>query len=369
MKKILSHENEKLLIDKYLSGIPCSELSLKFGMSRSGIATFLSRKGIKRPKKNKEIKQPIKLTASTKKDILTGYALGERISALSLEYNVPASSIRRWFKRECLKTRTDKRGEEKKYKIIELHSKGLTTKEIKEEIGATYHSVIQTLWKEGLKPNKIIIKRSNIEECYFKVLDNDTKNYLFGLLCADGSVDQNIGRVSICLKLEDSYLLQKLKEELNSSAPIVVFPYRIGNNMGSRIQVYSQKLVSDLVRHGCIQRKSKGFHFPNVEEKYFWSFLRGYIDGNGSISKDGARLSICSPPKFNEDLNCILKEKYNITSCLSGQNTYSDLIITKQEYLLDIRKSLYNEAILYMKRKKERFLKGNYLINVNKKVA
>jgi hypothetical protein len=46
-------------------------------------------------------------------------------------------------------------------------------------------------------------------------------------------------------------------------------------------------MVSDLIKHGCVNNKTFKIKLPNISIDIYPSFIRGYFDGDGYISLKG----------------------------------------------------------------------------------
>ena len=106
--------------------------------------------------------------------------------------------------------------------VLELVEKGYSHSEIVKELkcpGSSVSSVFKIL---GIKPKKKL-NENTVNHNYFDNIDSDTKAYFLGFLIADGSISdqkRGRGRFSFNIQEEDSYLLERLKEEINSKNPI-----------------------------------------------------------------------------------------------------------------------------------------------------
>jgi intein/homing endonuclease len=50
------------------------------------------------------------------------------------------------------------------------------------------------------------------------------------------------------------------------------------------IRLYGKKLHDDLVKHGCVEKKSLILQFPkDLSQELISHFVRGYFDGDGCI--------------------------------------------------------------------------------------
>ena len=80
------------------------------------------------------------------------------------------------------------------------------------------------------------------------------------------------------------------------------------------LDIYSKHMSDSLAKLGCIERKSLILEWPEwLEENLYSHFIRGYFDGDGSISKGrGCRVDFASTYMFLERLKEILEEKLNV---------------------------------------------------------
>lgn len=195
-----------------------------------------------------------------------------------------------------------------------------------------------------------------------KVIDTQEKAYLLGLFYSDGNISNNQTQCRLELSLNDRDLIFHLKE---------LFPFfYIHYDRGTKIELgnYSKALKDDLISNGCLPRKSfenrNNLHIPNISEELIPHFIRGYFDGDGGCtlntqkSKVQKRVYIYSAslPLINE-IEDFMKSKgiifNNITQ--SGKNipVYKSTPSTKS--YSDYYNFLYNDATIFMQRKKEVF--------------
>lgn len=118
-----------------------------------------------------------------------------------------------------------------------------------------------------------------IQSDYFSVIDTEQKAYILGILYADGCVSKKNNSVSITLQTRDEALLSDLKLALNSTHPIKKYP------TFSTFTFTNKQIHKDLINWGCVPAKSKILKFPSfLSSELLSPFLRGYFDGDGSIS-------------------------------------------------------------------------------------
>jgi len=106
--------------------------------------------------------------------------------------------------------------------------------------------------------------------------------YILGFFTADGSMIKNKrGAHFIEFYIKDKDLLGKIRKSLHSNHKIKT---RERNGWTAyRLQIGSKEMFNDLLKLGLQSRKSKRISLPNVPQKYFSHFARGYFDGDGSV--------------------------------------------------------------------------------------
>jgi hypothetical protein len=122
-----------------------------------------------------------------------------------------------------------------------------------------------------------------------------------------------------------------------------------------------------------MEKKTQKIRLPNIPTKFMGSFIRGYFDGDGSISKNKKRpnsftVSICSNKKFNEDV-----VKYLGYGKIYEDKNFSVIKINKIEDVKKFRDFIYYKPHGLLDRKKEVFnqinnnFKRDYTKTKNKK--
>ena len=119
---------------------------------------------------------------------------------------------------------------------------------------------------------------------YFRRLSSHNSAYFVGFIAADGGRDRNWG-VKISIHPRDVEVLDAMCSELHCSfGPDTV-------EAGSRVKLglYDVDLVADLEQYGIVERKTATLPFAkNVPDRLVYSYLRGFIDGDGFVTKRNA---------------------------------------------------------------------------------
>lgn len=135
-------------------------------------------------------------------------------------------------------------------------------------------------------------KRHSCNDSFFETIDSEKKAYWLGYLFADGynSTDKNM--VSFSQSEPQEEMVYKFKEDLEATQPISIIGSRTNTIHGKeitskpahKITINSKQLSDDLAKHGCTQGKTFTITFPNIDDQFKSHFIRGYFDGDGSVT-------------------------------------------------------------------------------------
>jgi hypothetical protein len=210
----------------------------------------------------------------------------------------------------------------------------------------------------------IMRRKSKVNDELFDNIDTEEKAYWLGFLYADGNVYTSsekyrvVNRIEIGLSIKDKTHLYKFIDFLEGD--ISMLKLRQKTN-ACRVSFSSKYMVNALIDKGCIQKKSLVLVFPNSEiipDEFIFHFIRGYFDGDGSISVKNCQLQVsllgtyeflnkvCTVLNINPN-HAIRKDKRH-----SG-NTYSIYFSAEKARLLGVL--MYKNSTIFLDRKKEKF--------------
>jgi intein/homing endonuclease len=244
---------------------------------------------------------------------------------------------------------------------IDYQKNLLSSKKIGEKYNVSLDTILRLLNNEGIeiRNSSDSHKKYSIDENYFERIDAEDKAYFLGLMYADGYNNEQKGEAKITLQSGDTEILNVFREKLQTNKPLRIDRvYRI-------LALENKKISKDLARHGCVQAKTFKLKFPKLRKDLIRHFIRGYFDGDGSITNSGKypHFSIVSTKSFLTSIqNIFIKElglsktkftirhperKHNIRSLWYG--SYGNCIL--------IYNYLYDDSSVFMKRKKIKFEK------------
>lgn len=308
--------------------------------------------------------------------IVKEFKEGASIYKLSNKYSIPYKKINAYLIENKIKTVTHaKIPKETIDECIEMIKKGYSVSEIKNKLSITPTTIHIIASENNIEISKTKRNRTEINskfiDNYFEVIDTEEKAYFLGLIYADGNVrEHNNGYfLSIELLRSDKYILERLASELQCGNKIYDRD-RITNfgesHMSNFTSCNSKKLYDDLSRFNIIQDKSHiTTSFKNIEEliplNLIRHFLRGLVDGDGTISKrfttfQNAIAIYQNTIDFCNDFDRLLRVSMNDDSIFSNisLNKNSGVYNLRYRRINDVQRicnHLYNNSTIYLKRK------------------
>ena len=254
--------------------------------------------------------------------------------------------------------------------VCNEYLKGRSITSIKDEIKSSPNVVSKILKDNGVtkRTPKEMATKFIFNEDYFSVIDTEEKAYWLGFLSADGYITKQRKhcsyRVGVSLAIFDKEHLNKLKNALNSNHEIKVYRNSEKNEFGQteycRLIFSSNKFANDLIEKGCVPNKSDILQYMGdivVPKEYEIDYIRGYFDGNGSISftDKTKKLSLCGTKEMLQGF--LTYFNYNIKMDKrrdNGTNNYSISFTHRKAY--GILKQMYENSHIYLDRKYEKYL-------------
>lgn len=254
--------------------------------------------------------------------------------------------------------------EEQNKIIIDLYiSQCKSMKAIAKEFNVDPSTIKRILVKNNIEiRSNNFYKSKKIDTSFFKQINSPEKAYILGFLYADGYVTKNT--IGIKLGFKDYVHLKKIHDILQSEHSLCVYDCI---SFGVPIK-YAQfawtnkEMAEDLIKLGCVRNKSLILKFPNqqqVPEEFLRDFIRGYFDGDGSVylAKTNIGISFTGTQDMLEHILAIFK---TLTYTNTHIYKYKDkdiyeLKLGGNQMILPIYHYLYDNAALFLERKKERF--------------
>ena len=223
------------------------------------------------------------------------------------------------------------------------------------------------------------MRKHIFNEDFFENIDSEKKAYWLGFICADGYINKKGNTVGITLDKSDENHLFKFLEDLNSVNGKIYHRFGKFNKDCKEtekavLDLYSTKMNTDLQKLGISISKSTTLDKIKVPEKLMNHFIRGYFDGDGCVfeywikyGKLKEKLSFSPGFTFvgtENFLNFIqdyLPHKVKLKFDKRADNSYT-LYFRSMKRFMEIRDYLYENASVYLDRKKEKCDKISNLI-------
>jgi phage antirepressor YoqD-like protein len=283
------------------------------------------------------------------------------IRSISRKFNIGEKRLREVFKSNKVIIR--KSGKSSKLeisikdecKIIELYKSGIPIREIAKTYKTSRIRLSEILKNNGLNIIKYP-KKYSLDENYFSKIDTANKAYWLGFLYADGNLDKNRDRINIVLQKKDYKHLEKLKKELKCDYPIRFYTQsRWGKqNKVCVLSFTSKQMYEDLIKLGCFPKKTYCLEYPNknVLGDYELDMIRGFIDGNGTVSIPLNRVAICGRLSFVQEIAKVLYPNRVCKFFPTSENKIAyQFHVSNLKDFIRITNLLYKNAEMYLDRK------------------
>lgn len=239
----------------------------------------------------------------------------------------------------------------------------------------TESSIISLLRRNGYKAKSAseLKRKYPINEHFFDKINTEEKAYILGLLYADGYNNTDRNSVSLVLKESDKEILEKITAIVQPTKPLLYIDTSIKvktkgfeNSQNQWKFTINNKHISErLVDLGCGKAKTHNLTFPTEEQvpKLLQRhFIRGYFDGDGSVSGDKQKqISFIGTIGFLKPLQQILMSELGFSKTkLDQRHTDRNDEIRNLRYgglnqCIQFRDWLYEDTRIFMKRKKDVF--------------
>lgn len=252
--------------------------------------------------------------------------------------------------------------------IIQAYQQGESLASLSRKIGITTYRLKKELISCGIK-----IRSRNEQNKYnpqnqrkYKINDNffsqqnENMAYLLGFFAADGCVYEKDNGIKLTLASIDRPFLEQVNNILGSTYTIKDYETKDGYR-NSELRFTSPQIKKDFADYNIVPRKTYNFKFPTkLQKQYYRDFIRGYFDGDGSISTAGPqaiRWQLCShETDVLEKIVSFFEEngiKRVTIQKVSGKNLYFIQYSTKATK--EIFNLLYYENCFCLPRKLEKY--------------
>ncbi|EJT5937256.1 hypothetical protein N2W52_002024 [Clostridium perfringens] len=282
------------------------------------------------------------------------------VKEVSKMFGVSRDRLRNFLKEENLLRKSNdgrKTDQDLLNKAINLYKSGYSLTKASKEVGIGRQALTIEAKRLGIE----IINKQNlvrVDESKFEKIESEEQAYWLGFLYADGNIYGN--RVELGLKQDDIEHLKKFKNfmKFNGEVKSKVIKLNGKTYNSCRISFNSKKVADDLKNLGCVPKKSLVLRFPTydiVPKHLMKHFIRGYVDGDGSVMWDKTynrfRLSILGTIDMLEGIEKEMNFKKSKT------RNYGQ-VFSKEwgaKYVKEYLEELYENSTIYLNRKYEKY--------------
>lgn len=291
MSKIITSDKYDDIVELYKNGKKQQEIASKYGVDQTTISDILRKLDITRTSNRSD-----KICLNDHDNIVAMYYDGMKQKEIAQLYGTTQQVIGNILRKHNVEPRT-RISQSVKKQIIEAYLSGKTQQKIEELFGVQHQTIVRILKQNNipLRDRHTACKTYSFDENYFDQIDTPNKAYILGMLYADGCVGDD-GSIRLKLQCEDRNILEKINKELDNDRPLKFhnFSSKRPNRKDMFELTLHSKYVSDVLsKHGCFPRKSLKLIYPTwLPMELQRHFLRGYVDGDGSISKNPKKMSV-----------------------------------------------------------------------------
>lgn len=227
------------------------------------------------------------------------------------------------------------------------------------------------------------MKINSYNQDFFEKIDSELKAYLLGYIVADGCItiehrkekpNNPIRKVQFQPSIDDLQVITLMRDVIAPNNKLtIVKSKRLNRKDTIKLRLANTKIVNDLINLYSIHpRKTydKNFKFPNMDKQFKRHFIRGFIDGDGSIGQRHFSMIVNSKLFLEDILKEFLEEipdlKYYICEENRKFTTYYSLHFSvNKKSRVDLFNFIYKDSIYKLDRKYNKAL--NIVLNSNSK--
>lgn len=210
--------------------------------------------------------------------------------------------------------------------------------------------------------------RYTLNEYFFDTIDSELKAYLLGYLFADGFVgDKKYNNIVFSQKKDDMEAVILFKESIEYTGDLRIFEPGKGsfkNSQDHAVINFSSKHMANKLRDYGLSKKELYKKFPKINDNLLRHFIRGFFDGDGSITltksyyKDKVYYGGAIDIIVNKNLvNFFLNLFNNIHFSIDQSKT--DYMVYLKSHSREAAKFFYDyfykDSKYFLSRKKEKF--------------
>jgi len=266
-----------------------------------------------------------------------------------------------------------------KLELVKEYQSGASVKFLMDKYFRSRNAIKNLLKRRGVeirKDNLISNKKYTLNENYFDNIDSEDKAYFLGFLYADGNNFTKRNCITLNLAEIDKHILEEFQKKIETDRPITVYDRGDNRNYMSCAvvinSIHMSKVLSDL---GCVNNKTFKINFPEwLDKSLIKHFVRGYFDGDGSISittkTRQARIGIIGTDVFCRKIKEIINDEIEITPQIrkakkESKNNTVELYFGGNYQVIKFMNWIYKDSNIFLKRKFDKFINLKNIVKEN----
>ena len=257
--------------------------------------------------------------------------------------------------------------QEETQNIIKLYTDGKSINKISKDFNIPYQAL-----RNHLSENNIYIRprtKYTLDEHYFDSIDTPNKAYIMGLLYSDGANTSNYENahycISITLQFDDIQILEDIKREINSTAPISIYDVECYGEVRRycRFNICNKHIAYKMLELGVCPNKTFTVDFPEwLPQELYPHFIRGISDGDGYIREiRPIQATITGTTALCESLSSIISKNCEVYAPIHSigkdrNENIKTLHVSGKKQVIKYLEFIYNDADLKLNRKYKKYL-------------
>lgn len=195
-----------------------------------------------------------------------------------------------------------------------------------------------------------------VNEHFFKAIQTEEQAYVLGLLFADGYISKS----GITFTSKDIDLLEAIKRVMHSEHPIYMKTNRLGS--WGVLFIGRRRMADDLLNLLRISggRKADRLKYPQIPPELDRHFIRGFLDGDGSVSSCSGNsriLFFSASHDFLRELDDKIRFHLGLLRPHKISKTRSNCyrLVYQKGRAIAFGAWLYKDAKIYLKRKADKW--------------
>lgn len=156
-----------------------------------------------------------------------------------------------------------------------------------------------------------------VNKDYFKRIDSQEKAFWLGFICADGSMKKRRSKDTYYLRInqKEKHLLEEFKKDIEFTGKVKHITKKQKGRYSEKpfheIEIHSKKFSDYILKCGKTTYKKDQQSIPHgVPKEYIADYIRGYVEGDGSIyygtNNKSWNIGISGEKMLLQEIQCFL---------------------------------------------------------------